>query len=108
MTNLIPPEGTTDAQIDAFIASLRREARDLRFLRSELLDRIHGPFAGALTRRLELGPGALGKCLHAEVGEHFVSDPQLVTSVQATTLASEPLAVEEMRARDLGPKPRAA
>ncbi len=28
MTNLIPPEGTTDEQIDAFIASLRREARD--------------------------------------------------------------------------------
>ena len=28
MTNLIPPEGTTDAQIDAFIARLRREARE--------------------------------------------------------------------------------
>ncbi len=28
MTNLIPAEGTTDAQIDAFIASLRLEARE--------------------------------------------------------------------------------
>ncbi len=34
MTDLIPPEGATEAQIDAFVASLRKEAlehvRDLR------------------------------------------------------------------------------
>ena len=27
MTDLIPPEGATEAQIDAFVASLRQEAR---------------------------------------------------------------------------------
>ena len=34
MTDLIPPEGTTEEQIDAFVASLRQEAskqvRDMR------------------------------------------------------------------------------
>ena len=34
MTDLIPPDGATEAQIDAFVASLRQEAlehvRDLR------------------------------------------------------------------------------
>jgi hypothetical protein len=28
MTNLIPPEGATDAQVDMFIGSLRFEARE--------------------------------------------------------------------------------
>lgn len=27
MTNLIPPEGATEEQLDAFVASLRQEAR---------------------------------------------------------------------------------
>jgi hypothetical protein len=27
VTDLIPPDGTTEAQIDAFVASLRQEAR---------------------------------------------------------------------------------
>jgi hypothetical protein len=28
VTDLIPPDGTTEAQIDAFVASLRQEARE--------------------------------------------------------------------------------
>jgi len=28
VTDLIPPEGATETQIDAFVASLRQEARD--------------------------------------------------------------------------------
>ena len=28
MTDLIPPEGATEAQIDTYVASLRREARE--------------------------------------------------------------------------------
>jgi hypothetical protein len=75
--------------------SLHREARDLRFLLSELVDRVQGPFAGALTRGLELDPRALGKRLHPKAREHVVSDSQIVTSVQATTPTSEPLAVPQ-------------
>src|SRR4051812_22702413 len=88
--------------------SVPREARDLRFLRSELVDRMRGPLACALTRRLELDPRALAKRIHPKAGEHLVSDPQLVTGVEAPMPASEPLAVEQMRARELRPKPRAA
>lgn len=35
MTDLIPPEGATEAQIDAFVASLQQEAREhVRDMRS--------------------------------------------------------------------------
>ena len=35
MTEMIPPAGATDAQIDAFVASVRQEAREhVRDLRS--------------------------------------------------------------------------
>jgi hypothetical protein len=69
---------------------------------------MYGLFAGTLTLGSELDLRALGKRLYSKAGERVVSDPQLVTSVHATTLTSQPLAVEEMRARKLGPKPRIA
>ena len=83
-------------------------ARDLRFLWSELVSRIHGSFAGTLTCRLQLEPCALGERLHSTVCEEFVSGSQLLASVQAPVLAPQPFAVEEMRARELGRKTRAA
>jgi len=89
-------------------ATFRREASDVRLLRSELVSRIRAPPPGMLTRRLQLAVCALGERLHAEVVGHFVSDPELLASVRATTLTSEPLAVKEMRARELGTKPRTA
>src|SRR6476620_3075213 len=89
-------------------ATFRREASDVRLLRSELVSRIRGPPPGMLTRRLQLAVCALGERLHAEVVEHFASDPQLPASARVTTLTSEPLAVKEMRARELGTKPRTA
>src|SRR5664279_3277269 len=80
----------------------------MRFLRSELVSRIHGSFAGMLTCRLQLEPCALGERLHSKVCEEFVSGSQFLASVQAPVLTPQPFAVEEMRARELGRKPRAA
>jgi hypothetical protein len=80
-------------------ATFRREASDVRLLRSELVSGVPGASPGVPTRRLQLAVCALGERLHAEVVEHLVSDPQLLASVRVTTLTSEPLAVKEMRAR---------
>src|ERR1700689_2263786 len=44
--------------------AVRREARDLHLLRSELVSRIHASFAGTLARRVQLEPCALGERLH--------------------------------------------
>ena len=38
------------------------------------------------------------ECLHADVREHGVSDSQLLTRVDAAVLASQPLAIQEVRA----------
>src|SRR6187200_588452 len=84
--------------------SLRRKARDLQFLRGELVDRVGGPSAGPLTCRLQLDSRALGEGLHSEVREEVVSDAQLVTRVEAAALPSQPLAVEQMRAREVQTK----
>ena len=86
--------------------SIGREASDLRLLRSELLSRVRGASPGVPARCLQLAVRALGERLHAEVVEHLVSDPQLLASVRVTTLTSEPLAVKQMRACQLGTKPR--
>ena len=66
----------------------------------------HGPFAGALAGRLQLDPRALGERLHPEVGEEVVGDPQLLARVKASALASQPLAVEQMRPREVQTKAR--
>src|SRR5689334_22838997 len=55
--------------------AFRREASDLRLLRSELVSRVRAASPRMLTRRLQLAVCALGERLHAEVGEHLVSDP---------------------------------
>jgi hypothetical protein len=80
---------------------MRRKARDLRLLRGELVERVHGPLAGALACGLQLGPGALGERLHPEVGEEVVGDPQLLACVKASALASQPLTVEQMSPREV-------
>ena len=46
-----------------------------------LVQRIHGPFAGTLTRRLQLERSALGERLHPKVSQQGVSGPQLFASV---------------------------
>src|SRR4051812_46355670 len=84
--------------------SLRRQSRDLRLLRGELVKRVHGPFAGMLARRLQLHPRALGERLHPELGEEVVGVPQLRACVQAPELAPQPLAVEQMRPREVEAK----
>ena len=78
--------------------AVRRQAGDLRFLRGELVMRIHGPFSGMSARRLQLGPCTLGERVHPEVTEEVVGDLQLLARVKASAFASQPFAVEKVRA----------
>ncbi len=77
---------------------------DLRLLRSELVEGVHGPFPGALASRLQFEPCALGERLHPEVGEELMGDPQLIPCVKAAALAAQPLPVEQMRPRQVETK----
>ena len=52
--------------------------------------------------------GALGERLHADRGEQVVGGAQLRARVDAAILAAQPLAVEQVRAGELGTQPRAA
>jgi len=83
---------------------MRDEARDLGLLRGELVKGVHGPSAGALAGRLQLDPRALGEGLHPEVGEELVGDPQLLAGVEASALPSQPLAIQQMRPREVQEK----
>jgi hypothetical protein len=64
--------------------SFRGQSCDLRLLRSELVERVDRPFAGALACRLELDPRPLGERVHPEVREEPVGDPELLACVQAS------------------------
>src|SRR6476659_9316000 len=87
-------------------ASLRCEARDLRLLWRQLVERLHGSLAGALASRLELGPRALGERNHSEVGEELVGGTQLPACILAPALTSQPLAVQQMRPGEVHAKAR--
>ena len=50
-----------------------REAGNLDFLGCQVVTSLHGPFAGALTGRRELDPGARGERVQAELREQLVS-----------------------------------
>src|SRR5438105_13905996 len=75
---------------------LRGEARDLRLLRGELVERVHGPFAGTLTCRQQLAFGAAGERLGADAGELLKGGAQLLSSVEAAPLATQPPPVENV------------
>src|SRR5262249_14923481 len=77
------------------------EARDLLLLRGQLVARLCAPHAHLLAGCCELAACALRECIHADRREHVVRRSQLPPREHATTLASEPLAVQKMRARDL-------
>ena len=53
---------------------------------------------------LKLLAGALGERLHADRRQHLVGRAQLVARVDPAVLAAQPLPVEQMSARELGPK----
>ena len=66
------------------------------------------PLAHLLAGCEQLAAGALGERLHADRDEHVVGGPQLLACVDASALAAQPLAVEQMRAGELGTELRMA
>jgi hypothetical protein len=78
------------------------QARDLGLLRGQLVERLDRALTHGLAGGQQLAPGALGERLHADVREHHVRDSQLLTGVDATVLAPQPLAVQEVRAGQRG------
>lgn len=83
--------------------SLRGEARDLLLLGSELVDRIHGPFAGALAGRQQLPFGAGSERFCAHASEHLSGGAQMLSGVETAALASQPLPVKEVGSGKLKP-----
>ena len=83
------------------VVSRRHEAGDLGLLRREVAERVRCPFAGMFPGRLEFHPSALGESLHSELGKELVRGPEFGARLDPSTFASEPFAVEQMRAREV-------
>src|SRR5215208_5495431 len=83
-----------------------REAGDLLLLRRELVARLDSALARPPARRHDLAAGALGERLHADPLEQLVGGAQLRARIRAPALPAQPLAVEQMRAGELGTKLR--
>ena len=64
--------------------------------------RLDRALAGRLAGGEQLAAGAFGERLASHRGEHLVRGAQLLAGVEAAALAAQPLAVEEMRAGQLG------
>ena len=84
------------------------EPRDLPLLCGQIIAGLDGPLPHRLARRLELLAGALGERLHPDLDEHFVGRAQLLSRVDPAILTAQPLAVDQMRAGELGTEPGAA
>jgi hypothetical protein len=80
----------------------------LQFLRSELVARVDRPLAHRLARGEQLALGALGERLHSNCHEEVVCRAQLRACVDTTALPAQPLPVEQVGSRQLGPQPRTA
>src|SRR6266700_4984424 len=78
------------------------EPGDLFFLRRKLVARLAAALAQFLARCGQFATCPLGERLHSDRGEHVVGRSQLLARVDATPLAAQPLAVEQMRAGEFG------
>src|SRR5262249_55099446 len=83
------------------------ELGDLRLLGREHATRLVGTGPGSLPRCLELPPGALGERLGPGMAEHLVCGSKFVAGVDAPVLAAQPLAVDQVCAREMDGDPRA-
>jgi hypothetical protein len=63
---------------------------------------------GGLAGGQELAAGSFGECLHAHRIQHLVSGKQFLPRLTTASLPAQPLAVEQVRAGQLGPDPRVA
>src|SRR4051794_31445993 len=90
-------------------AALGGEACDLRLLRGKPVTRVGRALAHRLAGRHQLTSRAFSESVHAgDLGPHPVSDPEMLTSFGASTLAPQPLAVHEVGAGERRTDPRAA
>src|SRR5262249_29200093 len=82
------------------------KAGDLPLLGRELETRCEGPLSHLLACGKQFDPGAFGERLHAYCDEQIVCRVELPARIDPATFASQPLAVHQMRARQLGAEPR--
>ena len=78
------------------------EPGDVRLLGRELVAGVVAAFAHLLARGQQLAAGALGEPFHADPVEQLVRGSQLRPRIDASMLAAQPLAVEEVGAGELG------
>ena len=89
------------APISGFVWPSRGQPGDLRLLGGEVVARLGGAPAHRLAGRGQLAAGALGERLRADAAEHLVRAAELLARVDAPVLAAQPLAVEQVRAREV-------
>jgi hypothetical protein len=77
------------------------QPRDLRLLGREVVARLGGPPGHHLAGRGQLATGVLGERLSADAAERLVRPVELVARVDGPLLAPQPLAVEQLRTRDV-------
>ena len=73
-------------------------------MRGELVARLRSALAGGLARGRQLPARSLGERLHSDRRELIVRGTQLRARVHPATLAAQPLAVDQLRTRELGTK----
>ena len=96
------------APISGFDSPSRASRAICRSCGGQIVARLDRPLAHRLAGRQQLTAGALGERLHADRRELVVRGAQLRTRVDPAILAAQPLAVEQVRAGELGPQPGAA
>src|SRR6187200_3117268 len=95
----------TDVRIRQPIAG---EARDLPLVGGQIIARLDGPLAHLLAGGLKFLTCALGERLHPDRDEHLVGRTQLLARLAPASLTAQRLAIEKVRAGELGTHPRAA
>ena len=89
------------APISGLVRPVGGQPGDLRLLGGEVVARLDSPPAHGLAGRGQLAAGALGERLRADAAERLVRPAELPARVDAPLLAPQPLAVEQLRARDV-------
>jgi hypothetical protein len=82
------------------------EPGDLCLLRSEDVAGLVDALAQGLPRGQQLATGAIGERFGTHQAEHLVGGAQVLTRVHPAVLATQPLAVHEVRAGELHAHPR--
>src|SRR5581483_10631176 len=92
------------APISGFESPSPRESSDLVLLRREICAGLVRPFPDPLAGGHELTACTGGECLHPDRAEQVVRGPELLARLDASALAAQPLAEEQVRAGELGPE----